>query len=187
MLPGRPSVRSVNRWCIEGVAGERLAHTRIGCKIITTRSALTEFARRVSERYHDPRPPRDRAMTTRTHPARPSRPCAAPARPNPLFAGLFGDRPCPNDLAETVGDFAGLRQYAASIAPAPSQRSLDETPPGVPATHRDRPPLRPLRCVNFTTNPRHIDPPAPRGPAHAPARHRHPRPAPKPAPTSPRA
>ena len=56
LLPGRPSVRSVNRWCIEGVAGERLAHTRIGCKIITTRSALTDFARRVSERYHDPRP-----------------------------------------------------------------------------------------------------------------------------------
>ena len=65
-------------------------------------------------------------MTTLTDPARSADRRAAPARPDPLFAGVFGNRPRPNGLAETAGDFAGLREYAASIAPAPSQQSLDE-------------------------------------------------------------
>ena len=65
-------------------------------------------------------------MTTLTDPARSADRRAAPASPHPLFAGVFGNRPCPNDLAETVGDFTGLQEYAASIAPAPSQQSLDE-------------------------------------------------------------
>ncbi|MCK6466046.1 MAG: DUF1580 domain-containing protein [Phycisphaerae bacterium] len=53
LVPGRPSVNCVWRWCRRGVLarnGERirLEHIRIGGKIFTTRAWLEEFGRRLA-------------------------------------------------------------------------------------------------------------------------------------------
>lgn len=82
LVPGRPSVNCVWRWCRRGVLarnGERirLEHVRIGGKIFTTRAWLEEFGRRLATedaKYFDlahALVPPDRRVSTRGRPASP--------------------------------------------------------------------------------------------------------------------
>ncbi len=82
LVPGRPSVNCIWRWCRRGVLarnGERirLEHIRIGGKIFTTRAWLEEFGRRLASedaKYFDLNQalaPADRRVSTRGRPASP--------------------------------------------------------------------------------------------------------------------
>jgi hypothetical protein len=51
ILPGRPHVSTVWRWCRRGVNGICLEHRRLGGKIITSHEAIERFAAALAE--HD--------------------------------------------------------------------------------------------------------------------------------------
>jgi hypothetical protein len=45
MIPGRPSVPTVWRWCVRGVRKRKLASTIVGGRRFTTERAVNEFLR----------------------------------------------------------------------------------------------------------------------------------------------
>lgn len=54
LLPGRPSVNCIWRWCRRGLLGRngvriRLQHVRVGGKIFTSREWITDFTRQLAE------------------------------------------------------------------------------------------------------------------------------------------
>ena len=43
LIPGRPAISTLHRWCTRGVRGVKLANIRIGSRRFTTQDAIDEF------------------------------------------------------------------------------------------------------------------------------------------------
>lgn len=57
LLPGRPHIETVRRWCLKGLAGGvRLEYFRSGGKLFTTRPAIEAFL--AAQNGYDPAEPR---------------------------------------------------------------------------------------------------------------------------------
>ncbi|SIN68962.1 Protein of unknown function [Singulisphaera sp. GP187] len=50
VLPGRPALATVWRWCFKGIRGEYLRYTKIGRQTYVTREWLSEFSQRLTDR-----------------------------------------------------------------------------------------------------------------------------------------
>jgi Protein of unknown function (DUF1580) len=71
LLPNRPNVATVFRWCLRGIRGVRLEHVRVGRRIMTTADALDRFLADVTA-AHDA-PPAERAARRSSVRRRPGR------------------------------------------------------------------------------------------------------------------
>jgi hypothetical protein len=55
LLPTRPDISTLFRWCVTGIRGVRLEYWRVGSRLLTTAEALEAFNRRLRELDDQPR------------------------------------------------------------------------------------------------------------------------------------